>query len=88
MKPIPYKPIPGWFDLSKLDLPREKIEIYRQLQVLGEQYQRTIQYQKEHNRPQFEKLKELCAEMNIDLILNYGALDKAAQAGEGEQDGD
>lgn len=83
MKPIPYKPIHGWFDLSKLDLPKEKFETYRQLQVLGEQYQRTIQYQREHNKPQFEKLKELCAEMNIDLILNYGALDKSAQAVDG-----
>lgn len=66
------------FDLSKLGLPKEKFEAYRKLQMLGEQYQRTIQYQKEHNKPQFEKLKELCAEMNTDLILNYGALDDAA----------
>lgn len=87
MKAIPYRPIPGWFDLSQLDLPKWKFEAYRQLQVLGEQYQRTIQYQKDHNRAEFEKLKELCAEMNIDLILNYGALEKAAQAGEGGEDG-
>lgn len=85
MSAVPCKPIPGWFDLSKLSLPKEKFEAYRQLQVLGEQYQRTIQYQKEHNKPQFEKLKELCAKMNIDLILHYGALDKAAQAVEGER---
>lgn len=87
MKTAPYKPIPGWFDLSQLSLPKEKFEAYRQLQVLGEQYQRTIQYQKEHNKPQLEKLKELCAEMNIDLIVNYGALNVAAQAGEVNQDG-
>ena len=84
MKAIPYRPIPGWFDLSQLDLPKWKFEEYRQLQVLGEQYQRTIQYQKDHNRAEFEKLKELCAEMNIDLILNYGALEEAAQAGKGD----
>ena len=82
MKSVPYRPIPGWFDLSKLNLPKEKFESYRQLQVIGEQYQRTIQYQRDYNKPQFEKLKELCAEMNIDLILNYGALEKASQAGE------
>lgn len=82
MKTVTYKPIRGWFDLSQLGLPKDKFETYRQLQVLGEQYQRTIQYQKEHNKPQLEKLKELCAEMNIDLILNYGALEKAAQSGE------
>lgn len=87
MKSATYRPIPGWFDLSRLDLPKEKFEAYRQLQVLGQQYQQTIQYQKEHNQPQFEKLKELCAEMNIDLILNYGALDEAAQAREGGQNG-
>lgn len=86
MRSVAYKPIPGWFDLSRLDLPKEKFEAYRQLQVLGEQYQRTIQYQKEHNRPQFEKLKELCAEMNVDLILNYGALDKPAQEGRAENE--
>lgn len=84
MSTVPYKSIPGWFDLSKLNLPKAKFEAYRRLQVLGKQYQRTIQYQKEHNRPQFEKLKELCAEMNIDLILNFGALDKSAQVGKGE----
>ena len=87
MKAVPYKPLPGWFDLSQLNLPKEKFEAYRQLQVLGEQYQRTVQYQKENNKPQFEKLKELCAEMNIDLILNYGALEKAQQAGKDEDNG-
>jgi len=71
-----YKPIPGWFDLSRLNLPKDKFEAYCQLQVLGEQYQKTIQYQKDNNKVQFEKLKELCAEMNFDLICNYGALDK------------
>jgi hypothetical protein len=72
-----YKPIPGWFDLSKLGLPKRKFEAYRQLQVLGENYQKTLQYQKKHNKSQLEKLKELCAEMSIDLIVNYGALDNA-----------
>ena len=81
MKTVSYRPIPGWFDLSNLDLPKEKFEAYRQLQILGEQYQQTIQYQKEHNRSEFDKLKELCAEMNIDLILNYDALKKASLKG-------
>ena len=76
MRTIPYKPIPGWFDLSKLDLPKRKFEAYRQLQVIGENYQKTLQYQEEHNKVQLEKLKELCAEMNLDLIINYGALEK------------
>jgi hypothetical protein len=76
MKTAPYRPIPGWFDLSKLNLPKEKFKAYSQLQVLGENYQKTLQYQKEHNKPQFEKLKELCAEMNLDLIINYGALER------------
>jgi hypothetical protein len=76
MRTIQYKPIPGWFDLSKLDLPKRKFEAYRQLQVMGENYQKTLQYQKEHNKAQLEKLKELCAEMNLDLIINYGALEK------------
>lgn len=71
-----YKPIPGWFDLSKLNLPPDKLKTYRELQVLGEQYQKTLQYQKDHNNAQLQKIKELCAEMNIDLILNYGALEK------------
>lgn len=84
MTVMPYTPIPGWFNLSKLNLPRKKFEAYRQLQVLGESYQKTLQYQKEYNSVQFEKLKELCAEMNIDLIMNYGALDMAAQAEEGD----
>lgn len=75
---VHYRPIKGWFDLSKLDLPPNKFKTYAQLQVLGEQYQRTLQYQKEHNSVQLEKLKELCAEMNIDLIMNYGALEKEA----------
>ena len=71
-----YTPIKGWFDLSKLNLPPEKFKAYAELQVLGEQYQQTLQYQKECNSTQFEKLKELCAEMNIDLIVNYGALER------------
>lgn len=83
MKVVPYTPIPGWFDLSKLNLPKQKFEAYRQLQVMGETYQKTLQYQKAHNNAQLEKIKELCAEMNIDLIVNYGALEKATQAGEG-----
>lgn len=73
-----YQPIKGWFDLSKLNLPPDKFKTYVQLQVLGEQYQQTFQYQKEHNSVQLEKIKELCAEMNIDLIMNYGALEKEA----------
>ena len=77
-KSVQYKPIKGWFDLSKLDLPPDKLKAYAQLQVLGEHYQQTFQYQKEHNSVQLEKLKELCAEMSIDLITNYGALDKEA----------
>lgn len=76
MKETPYKPITGWFDLSKLGLSKKKFEVYRQLQVIGENYQKTLQYQKEHNSVQLEKLKELCAEMNTDLIMNYGALEK------------
>jgi len=71
-----YVPTKGWFDLSKLNLPKDKFKAYAELQCLGENYQKTLQYQKEHNNVQFEKLKELCAEMNIDLILNYGALER------------
>lgn len=77
-KTVQYRPIKGWFDLSKLNLPPDKFKAYAQLQVLGEQYQQTFQYQKEHNSVQLEKIKELCAEMNIDLIMNYGALEKEA----------
>ncbi|HVI41970.1 MAG TPA: hypothetical protein VM577_15065 [Anaerovoracaceae bacterium] len=76
--PIQYRPIKGWFDLQKLNLPPDKFKVYAQLQVLGEQYQQTFQYQKEYNSVQLEKIKELCAEMNIDLIMNYGALEKEA----------
>lgn len=75
-KALHYLPIKGWFDLSKLSLPPDKFKAYAQLQVLGEQYQQTFQYQKEHNNVQLEKIKELCVEMNIDLIMNYGALEK------------
>lgn len=75
-KTIQYQPIKGWFDLSKLNLPRDKFKKYAELQVFGEHYQRTLQYQKEHNSVQLEHLKMLCAEMNIDLILNYGALEQ------------
>lgn len=77
-KAIQYRPIKGWFDLSKLNLPPDKFKAYAQFQVLGEQYQQTFQYQKEHNSMQLEKIKELCAEMNIDLIMNYGALETEA----------
>jgi len=77
-KAIHYRPIKGWFDLSKLNLPPDKFKAYAQLQVLGEQYQQTFQYQKEHNSVQLEEIKELCAEMNINLIMNYGALEKEA----------
>jgi hypothetical protein len=79
MKAVTYKPIPGWFDLSKLGLPKNKFETYRQLQVLGENFQKTLQYQREHNSIQLEQIKELCAEMNLDLIINYGALEKEAE---------
>ena len=77
-KAVRYHPIKGWFDLSRLNLPPDKFKTYAELQVLGEQYQRTLQYQKEHNSVQLEKIKELSAEMNIDLIMNYGALEKEA----------
>lgn len=75
---IPYKPIPGWFDLSKLDLPKKKFKAYSDLQLLGQHYQETYAYQKRHNNTQLEQLKELCAEMQLDLILNYNALEAGA----------
>lgn len=75
-KAVEYRPIKGWFDLSKLKLPLAKFKRYAELQVLGGQYQRTLQYQKDKNSAQLEKLKQLCAEMNLDLILNYGALEQ------------
>lgn len=86
MKAAPYTPIPGGFDLSKLNLPKRKLEAYRELQVLGEEYQRKRQYYKKYNKVQHEMLEELLARMNLDLILNYGALEEAAQAGEGERE--
>lgn len=75
-KAEPYIPLPGFFNLLNLDLPREKFNAYAELQKLGAEYQRTYAYQKQFNRAQLEKLKELCAEMNIDLIMNYGALEQ------------
>ncbi len=60
---IPYTPIKGWFDLSKLNLPKDKFKRYSELQRLGKHYQDTYQYQKLNNRIQLEKLKELCAIM-------------------------
>lgn len=70
-----YRPIKGWFNLSKLELPPDKFSAYAQLQALGERYQQTLQYQKQYNPIQLVWLKELCAEMEIDLIINYGALE-------------
>jgi len=74
-KAIQYKPIDGFFDLTKLDLPRDKFNAYAKLQRLGASYQRTYAYQKQYNRVQLEKLKGLCAQMSMDLIMNYGALE-------------
>lgn len=71
-----YVPINGWFDLSKLNLPKTKFKQYAELQRLGDEYQKKRDYYKKHNNAQWEQLKELCAKMNIDLILNYGALEK------------
>ena len=76
---IPYTPIKGWFDLSKLNLPKDKFKRYSELQRLGKHYQDTYQYQNLNNRIQLEKLKELCAIMQQDLILNYGALEQEAE---------
>ena len=33
-KSISYTPIKGWFDLSKLDLPKEKSKAYSELQAI------------------------------------------------------
>lgn len=75
-KAVQYQPIEGWFDLAKLDLPVDKFNAYAKLQMLGAAYQKTYAYQKQFNRVQLEKIKEMCAEMSLDLILNYGALEK------------
>lgn len=72
---IPYIPLEGWIDLSKLTLPAKKFKVYAKLQRLGDQYQRTYAYQKQHNEVQLKKLKNLCAEMQTDLIFNYHALE-------------
>lgn len=72
---IEYTPIPGWFDLSKLGLPKKKFEAYAEIQQLGQLYQDTYDYQKQFNNAQIERLQELCAVMQLDLILNYGALE-------------
>ena len=66
----------GWFDLSKLHLPELKLKAYGHLQELGEHYQKTYDYQKQFNNIQLIQLKELCAEMALDLITNYNALEK------------
>lgn len=50
------------------------------LQKTGEFYQQTIKYQKEHNKQQLDKLKSLCAEIQFDLITNYGALESEEKA--------
>ena len=77
-KVAPYKPVSGWFDLSKLDLPKDKLRTYTNLQKLGAEYQKTYAYQKRFNLIQLEQLKELCSQMELDLILNYGALESEA----------
>jgi len=41
-----YSPIKGWFDLSKLNLPADKFNRYADLQILGQHFQSTYQYQK------------------------------------------
>ena len=76
MKRVAYTPIKGWFDLSKLNLPVKKFNAYAELQRLGNLYQQTYQYQKTYNSTQLAQLKELCAEMSLDLIENYGAIEK------------
>lgn len=76
-KKILYTPIEGWFDLSKLDLPTEKFNRYAKLQRLGDLYQRTIEYQRKNNNIQMQWLKSLCAEMQMDLICNYGAQERS-----------
>lgn len=76
MKRVAYTPIKGWFDLSKLNLPVKKFNAYAELQRLGNLYQQTYQYQKTYNSTQLAQLKELCAEMSLDLIENYGTIEK------------
>ena len=76
MKKKDYVAIPGWFDLSKLKLPLWKFRVYSDLQQLGQQYQETYGYQKTFNAAQLAELKEHCAVMQTDLILNYDALKK------------
>ena len=70
-----YVPRKGWFDLSRLNLPRYKFKVYAKLQELGQHYQDNIAYVKLHNAAQLEKVKDACAEMQMDLILNYNALE-------------
>lgn len=74
-KSISYVPIAGWFDLTKLALPKDKFRAYAKLQQLGTYYQKTYAYQKQFNTAQLERVKEMCAEMSMDLILNYNALE-------------
>ncbi|MDL2214409.1 hypothetical protein LJB76_02465 [Clostridia bacterium OttesenSCG-928-O13] len=68
--------MPGWFDLSKLNLPEKQLKLYAELQEIGQHYQETYAYQKKHNRASLENLKAYCAQMDFDLIMNYGALEK------------
>lgn len=75
---VEYTPIPGWFDLSKLTLPKKKFEAYAELQQLGQLYQDSYDYHKKHNGIQLAYLQELCARMQLDLILNYNALEADA----------
>ena len=71
-----YVAVPGWFDLSKLKLPLWTFRVYADLQQLGQQYQRTYSYQKKYNATQLAEIKEHCAVMQTDLIVNYDALER------------
>lgn len=75
-KEIPYAPIKGWIDLSKYNLSPRKLKAYGELQRLGNDYQETYGYQKQFNRTQLEKIKELCAEMQMDVVLGERGSDK------------
>jgi len=76
MKKKDYVALPGWFDLSKLKLPMWKFRVYADLQKLGQHYQETYSYQKKFNDAQLGELKEHCAVMQMDLIVNYDALER------------
>ena len=57
------------------DLHYHRWVSYAELQRLGQLYQEQYDYHKKYNRAQLEKLKELCAVMQLDLILHYNALE-------------